>query len=110
MKRTAGLPLSVGRASVATRLFLAIIFLATAALCLAGGILIAREGLAPRVVAILLIHPLGLVGVLAAAFILGPWSRFGVWLDAFVPRLREPRVAIGTAMLLWTIAFLLTWI
>lgn len=108
MKRSAGLPLSVGRASVATRVFLAIVFFAVAALCIGGGVLIARVGLAPRVVAVVLIVPLGLIGVLAAAFILAPWSRFGVWLDAFVPRLREPAVAIGTALVLWTVAFLLT--
>jgi hypothetical protein len=71
-KRSAGLPLSVGRASVATRLFLALVFLATAALCLGGGVLISREGTAPRVVAVVLIVPLGLIGLLAAAFILAP--------------------------------------
>lgn len=109
MRRSAGLPLSVGRASLATRLFLAIVFLAAAALCIGGGVAIGRVGLAPRIVAIVLIVPLGLIGVLAAAFILAPWSRFGVWLDGFVPRLREPAVAGVTAMLLWGIAFLLTW-
>ncbi len=108
MKRSAGLPLSVGRASLATRLFLALVFLLAAALCLGGGVLISRVGLGPRVVAIVLIVPLGLIGIIAAAFILGPWSRFGVWLDAFVPRLREPQVAVATALTLWLIAFLLT--
>ena len=109
MRRSAGLPLSVGRASVATRVFLAAVFLATAALCIGGGILISRVALAPRVVAVVLIVPLGLIGVLAAAFILAPWSRFGVWLDGFVPRLREPLVAAGTAMTLGLIALLITW-
>ena len=108
MKRSAGLPLSVGRASIATRLFLALVFLVAAALCLGGGVLISRAGPGPRVVAIALIVPLGLIGVLAAAFILGPGSRFGVWLDAFVPRLREPHIALATALTLWLIAFLLT--
>ena len=37
MKRSAGLPLSVGRASVATRVFLAIVFLTAAVLCIGGG-------------------------------------------------------------------------
>ena len=109
VRRSAGLPLSVGRATVATRLFLAAVFLAAAALCIGGGVLISRAGTAPRAVAVVLIVPLGLVGVVAAAFILAPWSRFGVWLDAFVPRLREPRVAIATAMVLWGFAFFLTW-
>jgi hypothetical protein len=109
MKRSAGLPLSVGSASIPVRVFLAVVFLAAAALCLAGGAFIAREGLAPRVLAVLLIVPLGLIGMLAAAFMIAPWSRYGVWLDGFVPRLREPHVAAATAMLLWGIAFLLTW-
>lgn len=93
---------------MATRVFLALVFLAAAALCLGGGVSISRVGLAPRIVAIVLIVPLGLIGVIAAAFILGPWSRFGVWLDAFVPRLREPRVAVATALTLWLVAFFLT--
>lgn len=46
-----------------------------------------------RVFAVLLIIPLGLIGILAAAFIVAPRSRFGVWLDHFVPRLLEPRIA-----------------
>ncbi|HYC88096.1 MAG TPA: hypothetical protein VEO54_02700 [Thermoanaerobaculia bacterium] len=108
MRRSAGLPLSVGRASVATRVFLAVVFLAAAALCIGGGVLISRAGPAPRVVAVVLIVPLGLIGAIAAAFILAPWSRFGVWLDAFVPRLREPWVGVGTALTLWTVAWLLT--
>jgi hypothetical protein len=109
MKRSAGLPLSVGRASAVTRVFLAIVFAAAAALCIGGGMLIARVGVAPRAVAMLLIIPIGLIGVVAAAFILGPWTRFGVWLDSFVPRLREPSIAVATAMLLWGVAFVLTW-
>jgi hypothetical protein len=108
VKRSAGLPLSVGRASMATRLFLALVFLTTAALCLGGGVLISREGIAPRLVAVVLLVPLGLLGITAAAFILAPWSRFGVWLDAFVPRLREPRIAAATAVTLWLVALLLT--
>ena len=108
MRRSAGLPLSVGRASVATRLFLAVVFFVVAALCIGGGVLIARVGLGPRVVAVALIVPLGLIGAIAAAFILAPWSRFGVWLDAFVPRLREPAIAIGTALVLWAAAYLIT--
>ena len=108
MKRSAGLPLSVGRASLPTRVLVAVVFLIAAALCIGGGVAVSRLGPA-RAVAVILIVPLGLVGVMAAAFILAPWSRYGVWLDAFVPRLREPRVAVATAMLLWLAAFLLTW-
>jgi len=94
---------------VGTRIFLAVVFLVAAALCIGGGVLISRAGVAPRVVAVVLIVPLGVIGVVAAAFILAPWSRFGVWLDAFVPRLREPLVAGATAMALWGIALLVTW-
>ena len=108
MRRSAGLPLSVGRAPVSTRVFLAIVSFVVAALCIGGGVSISRVGLAPRVVAVVLIVPLGLIAALAAAFILAPWSRFGVWLDGFVPRLREPLVAILTAVALWVVAFLLT--
>lgn len=108
MKRSAGLPLSVGRASPATRILIAVVFLVAAALCIGGGVAISRLGPA-RVVAVILIVPLGLIGLPAAAFIVAPWSRYGVWLDAFVPRLREPRVAAATAMLLWLAAFLVTW-
>ncbi|HEX6087098.1 MAG TPA: hypothetical protein VF266_21385 [Thermoanaerobaculia bacterium] len=89
-------------------MFLAIVFFVVAALCIGGGVSISRVGLAPRVVAVVLIVPLGLIAAIAAAFILAPWSRFGVWLDAFVPRLREPLVAILTAVALWVVAFLLT--
>ena len=108
VKRTAGLPLSVGRASVATRVTIALVFLVTAALCIGGGVMISRIG-AARIVAVILIVPLGLTGAIAAMFVLAPWSRFGIWLDAFVPRLREPLVAVATAMLLWAIAFVVTW-
>lgn len=107
-KRTAGLPLSVGQASPATRLLIALVFAATAALCIGGGLLIADVAAAARAVAVVLIVPLGLIGLLAAAFVLAPHSRFGAALDAFVPRLREPGIAIVTASSLWALAFLLT--
>lgn len=102
------MPLSVGQASVPMRVMIAIVFAAAAALCIGGGMVIATE-LATRIVAALLIIPIGLAGVLAVAFIIAPHSRFGDWLDHFVPRLREPRIAIGTAMSFWAIAFLLAW-
>ena len=106
----AGLPLSVGQASLPLRLLIAIVFLVTAALCLGGGLAIARIGLGPRAVAVALIVPLGLIGLVAAAFVVAPHSRFGTWLDLFVPRLRAPRVAIVTAMTLWLAALLATMI
>lgn len=108
MRRSAGLPLSVGRASLATRITIALVFFVTAALCIGGGVLVSRIG-AARVVAVLLIVPLGLIGLMAAAFVLAPRSRYGDRLDAFVPRLREPRVAFVTAAALWAIALVVTW-
>ena len=106
MKR-AGLPLSVGQASLPVRMMIALIFAIVAAVCIGGGIVISSVA-AGRVLAILLVVPVGLTGVLAAAFVLAPHSRFGDWLDRFVPRLREPQVAIATALLFWLVAFTLT--
>lgn len=50
MKR-AGLPLSVGQASITMRVLLAIVFAAAAALCVGGGMLISSNA-AARVIAI----------------------------------------------------------
>lgn len=93
----------MGQASLAVRLLIACVFLVTAALCIGGGMLISRT--APgRAVAIVLIVPIGLIGLMAAAFVLAPHSRFGAWLDHFVTRLREPRVALGAAIVFWLVA------
>lgn len=108
MKPSAGLQLSVGHASLGVRVLLAIVIAAAAALCLGGGVLIARAAVAARILAIALVMPFGVIGAIAVPFILAPWSRFGLWLDAFVPRLREPRIALGTVAVLWTISFLVT--
>ncbi|HYO78007.1 MAG TPA: hypothetical protein VE010_16225 [Thermoanaerobaculia bacterium] len=106
MKR-AGLPLSVGQASIAVRIMLGLVFAATAILCIGGGMFIATIAVAARVIAIGLVVPIGLIGAIAVAFILAPHSRFGDWLDRFVPRLREPRVAIAVTAGLWLLALLL---
>lgn len=98
MKRSAGLPLSVGSAPVGVRLLIAVIFLATSLLMLIGARLI------PRVLAVVFIAPIGIVGLIATAFVVAPHSRFGTWLDHFVPRLREPKVAIATAIVILLIA------
>lgn len=107
VRRSAGLPLSVGGASMGIRLLIAAIFAMTSAACIGAGLLISAA-IILRVFAVVLIIPLGLIGILAAAFIVAPRSRFGVWLDHFVPRLREPRVALATAAVLWLIAYLVT--
>jgi hypothetical protein len=106
MKR-AGLPLSVGQASLPVRVTIALIFAVVAAVCIGGGILISSVA-AARVLAILLVIPVGLIGVLATAFVLAPHSRFGDWLDRFVPRLREPKIAVATVLVFWLVAFTLT--
>ncbi|HEX2059170.1 MAG TPA: hypothetical protein VHK90_00370 [Thermoanaerobaculia bacterium] len=108
MRRSAGLPLSVGQARLGVRALIALVFLATAAICIGGGWVIASMA-AARVVAVVLIVPIGVIGVIAAAFALAPHSRFGVWLDGFVPLLRKPAVAVATAIALWAIAFVVTW-
>jgi hypothetical protein len=109
VRPSAGLPLSVGQASLAVRLVIAVVFLLAAGVAIAGGVLMSVIPVA-RVMAVLLVVPVGLIGILAAAFVLAPHSRYGVWLDHFVPALRRPAVAVATAIALWAAAFLLTWI
>lgn len=106
MKR-AGLPLSVGQASIGVRLTIALIFMAVALLCIGGGIYISNLT-AARVLAVLLVIPVGLIGAIAVAFVLAPHSRFGDWLDRFVPRLRERDIAINTALFFWLTALALS--
>jgi hypothetical protein len=101
---SAGLPASVGRASLPLRITIAAVFLVTTAILLGAGVFIAPESRLAFVVAVVMIEPIGIIGVVAAAFVLAPHSRFGVWLDHFVPRLREPLVAILTAFALWGVA------
>ncbi|MFP5245598.1 MAG: hypothetical protein ACLGH0_02805 [Thermoanaerobaculia bacterium] len=77
-RKSAGLPLSVGSASFAVRIAIAAVFLAIGAICVGGAIVIAKTA---AIVAAIAILPLGLIAVIAAAFVLAPHSRFGVWLD-----------------------------
>lgn len=98
-RRTAGLPLSVGSAPLATRLLLAILFAAVGALCVAAGIAIDRSSgsTLATLLAALAVVPLGFVAWLAAAFALAPFSRYGVWLDAFLPTLAGTRAVVVLA-------------
>lgn len=97
-RRTAGLPLSVGSASPATRVFLATLFASFAAVLLAAAIFIARTGpWIAAAVAVLLIFPLGVLGILGAIYTLAPFSRFGVWLDIFLGNLTGRRFALVLA-------------
>lgn len=101
---SAGLPASVGSASLPLRITIAAVFLVTAAILLGAGVFIASESRLAFVVTVAMIEPIGIIGVIAAAFVLAPHSRFGVWLDHFVPRVREPVVAILTVLALWGVA------
>ncbi|HYH07212.1 MAG TPA: hypothetical protein VEK11_09175 [Thermoanaerobaculia bacterium] len=109
MRRSAGLPLSVGEARLGVRVLIAGVFVVTAAICIGAGMLLAQNP-AARIVAIVLIIPIGLIGAIATLFILAPHSRFGTWLDGFVPLLRKPAIAVATAAALWALAFCVTWI
>jgi hypothetical protein len=103
-RKTAGLPLSVGAASLPVRLLLATIVAAAGVICGGGGWWIGSHGpVAARLVAIGLLVPFGIVALIAAAFIVAPFSRFGVWLDAFLPTVSGVR-AIAVAVMLWGIS------
>ncbi len=107
MRKLAGLPLSVGSASLPVRILLAAIVAAVAIICGGGGLWIGRHGpIAARAVAIVLIVPFGIVALAAAVFIMAPFSRFGLWLDAFLPALIGWRAA-AVAAWLWAISALL---
>ncbi|HEX9983484.1 MAG TPA: hypothetical protein VGF69_09475 [Thermoanaerobaculia bacterium] len=108
MRRSAGLPLSVGQASLGLRIFLTTIISITGAICISAGIFISRVSPVAAAAAVILIVPLGLVALIAAAYILVPLSRAGVWLDGFLPRLREPRIALLTAAVIWSVAAVIT--
>ena len=99
-RRSAGLPLSVGSASFGVRLTVSLVFLIAALACSIGSALAAQTFVA-RVAVAVVVEPIGIAGFLAAAFIIAPHSRFGIWLDQFVTRLREPRVAVATAVAIW---------
>lgn len=96
MRESAGLPLSVGNAPIAIRLFLATVALTVALICGFAGRLVAGAGTAGWILG-LLVEPVAIVCAVGAAFIAGPYSRFGVWLDHFVPQLRRPLIAMATA-------------
>ena len=91
----AGLALSVGNASLGIRLFLSLMAAIIAIVCAVAGRTVTRSGAAGWALAVL-IEPFAIVCAIAAAFIVAPHSRFAVWLDEFVPRLRRPPVALAT--------------
>ena len=99
-RRNAGLHLSVGSASRAVRVVVSTVFLTTGALCVASGLTIGAGGpAAATLVAIVLVIPLGIIACIAAAFVLAPFSRFGVWLDELLPSLNGWRGVMVAALL-----------
>ncbi|HEY0143911.1 MAG TPA: hypothetical protein VGF48_23690 [Thermoanaerobaculia bacterium] len=104
----AGLTHSVGQASIGIRVLLAVVSLVTAMLCIGGGRYIAATSPMARALAVILVMPIGFIVFAAAAFCLAPHSRYGQQLDEFVPRLRDPKFAIGTPVVLWLVGFYAT--
>lgn len=109
-RRTAGLSLSVGSASLPLRLFLAFLFAVFGALCLGAAIAIGRIGPgAAAILAVAAIVPLGCLGIAGAVYTAAPFSRFGLWLDVFAGGMTWRRAA-GVFALFWAIGALLVWL
>ena len=104
---SAGLPLSVGSASLPVRITVAGVFVMMAAITFAGGVYAGTYGpIAAAVVAAMALLPFSFIALVAAAFVIAPYSRFGVWLDAALPLIDGRRAAM-IAALLWSSAALL---
>lgn len=100
--RSAGLPLSVGGASRTTRVLLSLAFGVNAVLCTWAAVLAAQSrSAAATAVAILLIQPIAIAAFVAAMYVAAPYSAFGRWLDAFLPRLASWGAAVLVALTLW---------
>lgn len=109
-RRTAGLTLSVGQARFPVRLLIATVFAFAAGAMMYAGVAIApAAGLLSAIVAIVLIEPMALIAFLAVAFIVAPHSGYGAWLDAFVPKLRRPAIALSAALFLWIVSAVIVW-
>lgn len=94
-RASAGLPLSVGGAPVWVRVLLAAIFLCTGAICIAAAVFLALDGSLPALaIAAMMVMPLGAIACIAAAFVVAPYSRFGVGLDAFAGALNGSRALL----------------
>ena len=107
VRKSAGLPLSVGSAPLPLRIFIAAMFLTIGVLCMTGGAFLGARGpVAAKCIAVALIIPLGLIACIGAAFTIAPFSRFGVWLDHFLPTMTGVRAA-AVAVLMWIMATLL---
>lgn len=106
-RHSAGLPLSVGSASVPVRLGIATIF-ALVALIVGGSAmyLFVCGRVAARVLSIVALMPFAFAGLFAAAFVAAPFSRYGIWLDAFVPSLPGRR-GVLVLVISWSAAALL---
>ena len=98
---SAGLPLSVGPASIPVRLSIAAVLLLVAALVGAASLHIFACGPgAARAMSVVALTPFSLAGLLAAAFVCAPYSRYGTWVDTFIARFNGRRVAM-LAFVVW---------
>ena len=106
-RKSAGLPLSVGAASLLVRVLLSAIVLVASTVSVAAGVLLGRRGPLPAaMIAGGLLIPFGIIALLGAAFIAAPHSRFGKWLDHSLDAQRLARAAGA----IWMLSILITWI
>lgn len=104
-RESAGLPLSVGQASLPVRLVIACSFLLNALII--AMVVFAATTLVAKILVTLLVVPFAIVSLIATLFVIAPHSRFGDWLDHFVPRLRDSKTAFATLLTIWLAAALL---
>jgi hypothetical protein len=109
VSESAGLQRSVGSASLPVRLLLALVYVVAALILLGMGVYVSRGPLFLAALAVFAILPFGFVACVATAFVLAPWSRFGIWVDGFVPQLGR-RPGLAAAAVLWTLGALLVWL
>lgn len=103
----AGLPASVGEASLAIRLLVAGVWALPAASAAAGAFFIATHGLSARLLAAMLLMSFALIAAVGATFVLVPRSEFGDWLDLALPALRHRWTACTVALTLFVASTLL---
>jgi hypothetical protein len=96
----AGLPMSVGSASLPLRLLVASMWMVPAAIALAGAFYAASFGWPARALATVVLIPFSLIAAIAAIYVVAPRGEFGDWLDLALPALRDRATAVLVALLL----------
>lgn len=99
--------LSVGQAGATLRFLIGSILFVTAVIVAAAGRIIDDGSVVRRVLAVVLVEPFAVIGFVAVAYISAPHSRFGTWLDEFLPRLRHWPLALLTALSISLISFII---